>query len=90
MFHSILEMIKLNFSYQDPESLNRIHSRLNNCILSLCGLGGAQVPSGRFQHTGIDLCRRGGAGYRRGGPHCLLRCTEEPHPPGAANGTNWT
>lgn len=59
-------------------------------LLSRCGLGGAQVPSGRFQHAGIDLRRRGGAGYRRGGPHRLLRCTEEPHPPGAANGTDWT
>lgn len=59
-------------------------------LLFTCVVGGAQVPSGRLQHAGVDLCRGRGAGYRRGGPHCLLRCTEESHPPGAANGTYWT
>lgn len=51
-----------------------------------CVVGGAQISSGRLQHAGVDLCRRRGVGYRRGRPHRLLRRTEEPHPPRAANG----
>lgn len=50
--------------------------------------GGAQVPPGGLQHAGVDLCRGGGPGHRRGGPHHLLRRSEEPHPPGAADGTH--
>lgn len=55
-----------------------------------CVLGSTQISSGRLQHAGVNLCGRRGVGYRRGRPHCLLRRTEEPHPPRAANGPHWS
>lgn len=52
--------------------------------------GGTQVQTGRLQHTGVNLCGGRGPGYRRGRPHCLLRCTEESYSFGTANGAYWT
>lgn len=76
--------------YMLDTQVKRFEHFLALFLLFICVVGGAQVPSGRLQHACVDLCWGRGAGYWRGGPHCMLRCSEESHPPGAANGTYWT
>ena len=36
------------------------------------------------------MCRGGGAGHWRGGPHRLFRCPQESHQTGAEDGTDRT
>lgn len=69
-------------SLPDVDAIARSHAA--------CLAGRAQVSPGRLQHACVDLRRGRGPGHRGGGPHRLLRRAEEPHPPGAKDGTHGT